>query len=125
MIRFPWAIIAPPGCIRFLQDWGEISYEQRGGLLQPISEPESFPNPDYGQDWIQHMWKQFQHFPGYQLLTGDVMPYYSLFDEKHQRLYPYQNKIRGFGLTPLSFKATQALINDQVIFFSEEFTPPL
>ena len=117
MTRFPWAIIAPQKCIHCLEGVGEFFYTQSGGSICLKSEPESFPNPTYDPAWIQSMWQRYELL-GYQLLTGDVMPYYSLFDEKNQRLFIYQKVFLEMGYTPLSFKETQDLISDQVIFFA-------
>jgi hypothetical protein len=121
-MSFSHAIIAPQGPIRFLEGAGEFFYEQRGGLLYPIAEPESYPNPDYNQTWIQDMWKAYQNL-GHQLFTGDILPYYSLFDEETENLYIYQKILLDLGYTPLSFESTQELMEDQCIFFTEYFPP--
>lgn len=122
MYSLPHAIIAPQGPIRFLEGAGEFFYQAYGGLLYPISEPESYPNPDYNQDWIQDMWKAYQNL-GYQLFEGDILPYYSLFDEEEEKLYIYQKILFDLGYTPLSFESTQELMADQSIFFTEDFPP--
>lgn len=122
MVTFPWAIIAPQGCICFLERAGEFFYQAYGGLLYPKSEPESYPNPDYNQAWIQDMWKGYQN-TGYQLFEGDIPPYYSLFDEEGDKLYIYQKILIDIGYTPLSFEETQGLIVDQSIFFTEHPPP--